>query len=748
MAAKKRPLAGNSTGFGNASFMGWLGAVAIALFFLIYPYERGMFNGYEPGFESIINRGLIYAFVLLTLFAVFLFRNWRLNSHVAILSIAVFLLPLIYWLSSLNAVSGYYAGYMTLVYGAYAGLLLVSLYAARATATRAVIEGGIMLAGAMIVLFGLFNLFGQTYKQDALWLAHDGYRLTSVFQYSNTYAGFLIALFLAAAYYAAHSARTSVRLAAAAMLAPVWLSFMLTYSRGAIVIIPVIVLLVLPFLRLSKQIAYLLYMMVSIVAVMLVLGKVSANTASIAEIVQPTAEKAPSTISMFTSLPLQSWGLLLLTMTISAGVVWFYHAKLEKWVERKLEKWSNRKLSIVIVPAAIVILGTVAAALLLGSPAIRGLLPDQLADRLANINFQQHSVLERFTFYKDGLNVANDYPLLGAGGGAWQAVYEQYQNNPYVSRQAHSFFVQVLVETGWIGLLAMIGIMAYIYFLYIRSHIRHPEKRGSHLVFYIISLSLLVHSAIDFDMSYIYIAALVFVSLGCMAAAFGDKLTISRLDAMGSKPWKNMIFPGIVGLVAVAMLFVTIQNNRAILIYNETLEKAYRQQASFQELMDSMDKAISIAPKQSAYAVTKADWLLQAYDQNKEDIMLLMASSTIAKAEEHNSYSRELFNYKIKLFQTTGQMDNLLLTVNETLIKYPWDITFYETAMNSYNQARVTAIASQDGTKAEEYATKIREIGTEVQRRVDLLATLPPEQQQGRNFALTETMNAILMSLH
>jgi hypothetical protein len=67
--------------------------------------------------------------------------------------------------------------------------------------------------------------------------------------------------------------------------------------------------------------------------------------------------------------------------------------------------------------------------------------------------------------------------------------------------------------------------------------------------------------------------------------------------------------------------------------------------------------------------------------------------------------------------------------------------------MKSYNQARVTAVEGQDTDKAAAYTTRIRDISTEIQRRIDLLATLPPEQQQGRNFAFTETMNAILGSL-
>lgn len=59
----------------------------------------------------------------------------------------------------------------------------------------------------------------------------------------------------------------------------------------------------------------------------------------------------------------------------------------------------------------------VVAFLLIGT-SVRSLLPDNIETRLENINFKQHSVLERFTFYKDAMKVVKDYPILGSGGAA------------------------------------------------------------------------------------------------------------------------------------------------------------------------------------------------------------------------------------------------------------------------------------------------------------------------------------------
>ncbi|WP_168123638.1 O-antigen ligase family protein [Paenibacillus sp. HB172176] len=744
--SKKRNYQSN-LGKTEVGFLWWLGAAGIALFFLILPYQQGLFNGNQVGFEARIYKAAIYGLILLFIPAIYLVRGWRLNSHVGILSIAVIFMPLIYWISYFSAVSSYYASLKVIICMLLAALFITAIYSAQSNSTRTLMEGGLMVAGGIIVWFGIFNLFGQNYYKDAVWLASGQYRLSSVFQYPNTYAGLLIALFLASAYYAVHSSKNYVRLLNAAMLAPLWISFMLTYSRGAIVVIPVVVLLIVPLLRFSKQIAYFLYMGIAVIISMVVLPKLSSNADAISAIVLPNETKADATtISMFDKLPLQCWGLLLLAMAVTVAFVWVYHSKLDSWVASKTAAFAERKWTTVLIPAAIIVVGVLAAALLLASPAVRSLLPGELAARLETINFQQHSVLERLTFYKDGLKTSKDYPIIGAGGAAWQAIYEQYQNNPYESRQAHSFYVQTLVEIGWLGLLIMLALFAYIFYLYIRSHIRHPELRGSHLVFYIFALTLLAHSAIDFDMSYVYIGAIVFVSLGCMIAPFSEKLVISRMDQRMMKSWQQAIYPACLALLAIVTLAVTIQHNRAVSNFYKTISLAQKQ-TPFNQLIDGLDKSISISPNQPTYAVTKASWLMQAYDQNHEQQYLMLAEETINKAERYDKHSRDLFTQKLTLLNVGNQVEESLPVIEETLKKFPWDINFYNAALTNYAAARTAALATEQSDKAAEYAQRMHEISDEVNRRIELLEELPPEQLQGRDFSFTDSMKAAMATL-
>lgn len=737
MSARNKSKRNTNTLNADFALLRWIGAIGIALFLVIFPYERALFNGYELSFEGPIYGALIFGYVMLAFTAFYVYRNSQMNSYRGILSIAVMLLPFIYWLSSLQAVSTYYAKFMTLVFFLLAALFIGALYFAENKLTRKTIEYAVMLSSYLIVLFGLLNLFGQLYYKDALWLAHDGYRLSSVFQYSNSYAGFLVALFLVSLYYAVHCVRPSARIIHAAMLVPIWISFMLTYSRGAIVIIPVMLLIVLPFLRLTKQITYIVFMGVSVVVSMAVLGKLTTIADKIATLVQPTETKAPSTISLFSSLPMQGWGLLVLGLLIVTGLIMLYHAKAANFLETKLTKLSSYKWSFAAVPVITIVLTAVAAISLLGSSAIRGLLPDKIAARFENINLQQHSVLERLTFYKDGLRVAEDYPLLGGGGGAWQAMFEQYQNNPYWSRQAHSFFVQVLVESGWLGLLAVVGLLAFVYFLYIRSFIRYPELRGSHFVFFIFSLALLVHSVIDFDMSYIYIISLVFISLGCMLAPYSHKLIIERMNGKLNKSWPKIAYPAVMALLSIFLLVIAIRETNATSNYNKAIDLAVGQQTSLEQLLPILDRAIKSSPTQPYYKLTKADWLEQAYKQTNTATFLDQALSTVKEGRKYDPYNRSLLMSEYRFLQEKGLFEESLATINEGVKKFPWDINLYEAAITSYAKANQTALTEKDEAKANQYAQQVVDLSNEVKRRIGQLASLPAEQQQGRTFAMT-----------
>jgi len=114
--------------------------------------------------------------------------------------------------------------------------------------------------------------------------------------------------------------------------------------------------------------------------------------------------------------------------------------------------------------------------------------PISIANRLANISLETSGASSRIHFTKDGLKIIKDYPIAGAGGGAWKNLYRQYQSEPYNTTEVHNFYVQYGTEVGIIGLAALIGLLL----LLVLSIIKSIKMNSPYLYVYFAAILLFI----------------------------------------------------------------------------------------------------------------------------------------------------------------------------------------------------------------------------------------------------------------
>jgi len=158
--------------------------------------------------------------------------------------------------------------------------------------------------------------------------------------------------------------------------------------------------------------------------------------------------------------------------------------------------------------------------------------PEIIANRLQDINLETTNAALRLTFAKDGIKILKDYPLLGAGGGAWKNLYRQYQSIPYNTTEVHNYYVQFGTEVGIVGLLALTALLL-IFIYYMLMAIKNKSEFVS---IYIAILSLLLHSTIDFNLSLVAVGYLLWMLMGIIN---GEK----RLSITKIKSSKIIIYP-------------------------------------------------------------------------------------------------------------------------------------------------------------------------------------------------------------
>ncbi|AJY75681.1 O-antigen ligase family protein [Paenibacillus beijingensis] len=115
----------------------------------------------------------------------------------------------------------------------------------------------------------------------------------------------------------------------------------------------------------------------------------------------------------------------------------------------------------------------------------------------------------RMLFYRDALALAQQAPLLGQGGGVWRTLFQSVQSRPYAGSEVHSGYLDTLLNTGAAGL-AVLTVMACSLCLML-------WKQNRALLAPV--LTLLLHAAVDIDMSYGYYWLLLFGLAAAGAAA-------------------------------------------------------------------------------------------------------------------------------------------------------------------------------------------------------------------------------------
>lgn len=723
------------------SIMQWIGILGISAFLAIFPYQSVLFNGNGYQFEKDLYLAMILTFTLLSFSVIHLIRNWTINNTKSLLSIFVLLIPSLYYISSLHAVSVHNANIMMLIYFMLSAFFIFGLYYADSNLAQKIFPLVVTLSCYSIVVYGVIIMFGQVYHPGAIWFTMGEYRLASLFQYPNTYAGFMSALLLVAFYWVVVSKQWYMLLLHSYMLIPISISILLTLSRGALVILPLLVLLFLLFFRIQQQLIILFHMFITAVITFSITSPVTAVYNEIAQIVQ-----SHGVISITDPLAMKGWLIVLSASLIVYAIIYMVNRWAAHRIDSKPAEMSVSQYSPLLIPIVSIVLGVIIIMLFTLSDTVRGFLPENVANRLENINFNQHSVLERSTFYKDAFKVVRDYPLLGTGGGGWTAVYEQYQNNPYVSRQAHSYFIQSLVEIGWVGFFFLIAFIIAVYLIYIRLHIKHIHLRGNHFVFFIFSSVLLIHSLIDFDMSYIYLSILVFFCMGAMLAPYTDKLKLTRWEPFGNSKLRY-IYPVALIFLAFILLVGSMREYNANRSYSHALYLASVEKKPLEEVLIPLDNAIHISPSNAAYSLRKIEWLNQAYYQSNNKLYLNSVKELIERTKHYELYNRELILAEYRNYKDLGDYKEAVRILEVGISKFQWDIKFYAAAIMEYsvlghqNSASDQQIANQNWSRA-------LELYEEVLNRTAKLKNLPEEQLQGREFNVSPFIRQAIGSIY
>ncbi len=180
---------------------------------------------------------------------------------------------------------------------------------------------------------------------------------------------------------------------------------------------------------------------------------------------------------------------------------------------------------------ALLVIGVVSS---VSVSSVLGILPASLTSRLSDIGQEltglqdvrgqviddaRYAVLERLAHWQAALAMADDHPLLGVGFGNYEQAYPRYQlmNWPFPLGHAHNYYLNMLAETGIIGLIAYVTAWLIIFAMTLRLLAQTDGlQRGLLLGLLGVWTHLAVHSLFD----KLYVNNL-FLHIGAMLGLIG-----------------------------------------------------------------------------------------------------------------------------------------------------------------------------------------------------------------------------------
>ncbi len=686
----------------------WIFAVTsffVVLFLFLAPFSKGLFVGYEITFERPLYLALFFSLVCLTFICVYLYRDWHVASHGDILVALIWIIPISYFIATIEAITSHWAFIEAFIRLGWGVFFVLGYYITRHSAGYKILLFALIGSGYVVVMFGLLNWFGNAHYQDAV-LAD---RLSSVFQYPNAYAAYLIAIAICALIMAQSSRKKKYLVFHAFMLVPVFLSLLLTLSRGALLVLFIVLIFYLTLLPWKRQ-------LLSVME----LGIVGIAAFSIYGFAVKTRGQLLENYSQGVSL--RGWLLVLGISAIASLVVLGVRLWFGKLDDNKADKrWSPKHLAL---PVVLVSSGLALYVLILSNFPFSKILPAEIASRLEGVNLQSTSVFLRNTLYEDAIRAGADYPVFGAGGGAWSVLSELVKSYPYSSSKVHNFYIETYLESGMFGLIALMAILCYVFVLLIgqiKKKIRETSEDIRWLIFPFFSIVILAHSFVDFDMSFFYLSSLVFLTLGASAAISNRQITVNWGKGRVTKVFASGLF-----LVAIFMIYKCILALRADEYYRSSMN-VLAAAGKYDAFQSAIEQAESLRPGHSQYLLSMAQLNQLMYRETKNESFSRTAEYALNKLKAIDPYNFEAVEINCDLDMDRMNFDRAHEVVGRAVKLFPWTIGFYEKAIAL--NLRLGTDSSLSDDKRSGYLREARWLVNEIIRRTKIIDRLPETER-------------------
>ncbi|HHW67478.1 MAG: hypothetical protein PWP07_177 [Epulopiscium sp.] len=679
----------------------WILYTGLGIILFILPYPRGLF------FAKEIVPVQIACFLLFILWSGLKIVKKEKIEIDSFLMTSVILLPVVYTLPLLFGVAASYYGALTYIFR-YLTYMVIFLILSDLTKTKKeaflwlnILGISGILAAILGIDAGLGSGLNNYFRFNGV---IDEYgRVRGVLQYSNSFGAYMGIIFFILVGLSLLTEKKYLKAFYSACQVLPLMALLMTVSRGAIVFVPLIYLLLILFVPTKEKKLEVILSTIAPIIIALFAGKM------LTEMVHPILKGEGE------GLVQRGWMIAFIAIVAAYILSFILTGALGMF-----SRVSTKVYQIGIAFAGVIaVLGGI---VLFTSGLYRKLLPEFLLQRFSQIGSVTELTSGRSNFYRDGLRMLKDKWLLGGGGNAWAAMYRKYQSYFYGSSEAHSLPLQLWLETGILGMMVLAFFIVSLFIVYFKN--RKSEDGVELTVLLIPVLMLLSHSIIDFNFSYVSLPLMSFALIGAMAGLKkrGDlNFTISS--------W----IPLALGVIFIAFpISWQISRNYAV----KATAIIRKEDANANDVLDAveyMEKAVDLNGWNADYMLREGDpqdgdllydlstlygYLYDIVEQNDpEQIGLVEQKQTalyekVYKLEPYNPYIS--MQYAQTLFQK-GEIEQGLAVVENAKNLNPMYEGRYQELAQAYFAVAEYYIGQGDQEAAKPYLERVIEVEKELE---------------------------------
>lgn len=465
-------------------------AALISVFMLIIPFYRGLF------FRADYIIAIIFVSLTFTLYLLYKLRTSTFKLIDTYMDIAVLAIPLVYIISFFFAANAKEAFDAVLIYSSYFMLFKITHSLSKQDKIKDIFIH-IIIASTFLLSFTFILHIMNIHSFAGIFVSK---RLFGLYQYPNTTASVLGAGIVLTINNLINADNLKPKLLYQIIFTALISSFIFTISRGGYLVLAGVLVLNFLFIDANSKLKFILSILISFISNSLFIYKFYTIVET-----EPKAVGAHYFISII----------------ISAALVYLLY-----FIKNKLNiKLSHKRINIILLSFFAAVLLIIVFLFITKDIILLRFIPEAIANRLRGISFSTKNVSLRIYFSRDGLKILKDYPIFGAGGGAWKNLYRQYQSIPYNTTETHNFYVQYATETGILGLAALSAVLIFLS----KGMYRSIRDKSSCLYIYLAAILILAHSALDFNLSLQAVGYLLWMIIGILNSHEGIK-TVSKPD--------------------------------------------------------------------------------------------------------------------------------------------------------------------------------------------------------------------------